>query len=94
MNWTALITLLIKYGPQVAAWIQQEEPTIQQFIKDVEAAFGGTSAAPQLGTIIQQFLKQLQAGVAPQAAAGSVLEGPAFVFPTQVVPQPTGGFKS
>lgn len=94
MNWMAVISLLIKYGPDVVTFIQKEEPVIQAFIKDVEAAFGGTgTTAPQLGAILQQFLGALNAGTPPAAAAGAVLSGPAFVFPTQVVPQSTG-FKS
>lgn len=73
MNWLALIQLVVKYGPAVAAFVKQEEPNIQAFIKDVEAAFAGTGTAPNLGTIFQQFLAALQTGTPPAAAAGTAL---------------------
>lgn len=94
MNWLALISIVVKYGPAVAAFVKQEEPNIQAFIKDVEAAFGNSGAAPDIGAVLMGFLTQLQAGTSPAVAAGAVLEGPGFVFPTQQVAQPTGAFKS
>lgn len=90
----AWISILVKYGPGLAALIKQEEPVIQQFIKDVEAAFAGSGAAPDIGAVLLGFLTQLHNGTPPAAAAGAVLEGPGFVFPTQQVAQPTGAFKS
>lgn len=38
MNWAALFSLAVKYGPAVVSFIQKEGPAIQAFVKDVEAA--------------------------------------------------------
>jgi hypothetical protein len=87
MNFSVLLNLipiLVKYGPPVIAFIQQEGPAVQQFIKDVEAAFGqpATGAAGanvDIGALLQKLFPTTTATTTP-AAPGPVLSGPGFVF--------------
>jgi hypothetical protein len=48
MSLTALIPLLIKWGPPIVSFVQTEAPKIHQFIADLEAALGqvNMTAAP------------------------------------------------
>lgn len=84
MNFSVLLSLipiLVKYGPAVIAFIQQEGPAVQAFIKDVEAAFGqqqATGATVDIGTLLQKLFPQPGATT---TAPGPVLSGPAFKFP-------------
>lgn len=93
LNWLALISIIVKYGPGAAALIKQEEPIIQAFIKDIEAAFSGsvTSSSFDLTTIIQQFFAELQAGTLPAVAATNIIKSNPAMMPTS---GPGGTFTS
>lgn len=84
LNWLALISIFVKYGPGAVALIKQEEPVIQAFIKDIEAAFSGsgTSSSFDLTTVIQQFFAELQAGTPPAVAAATVVKSNPAMMPT------------
>jgi uncharacterized membrane-anchored protein len=65
MNWTALLLVATKYLPALINMIQQDAPTVQAFIKDVEAALqaGPTPIAlPDLGAQLGQLLANVKAG--------------------------------
>lgn len=65
MNWIALFLVATKYLPALITMIQQDAPTVQAFIKDVEAALqaGPTPVAlPDLGAQLQALLANVKAG--------------------------------
>jgi hypothetical protein len=90
MNFSVLLNLipiLVKYGPPVIAFIQQEGPAVQQFIKDVEAAFGqpaigATGANVDIGAMLQKLFPQQGTTTVTTIpmAHDPALSGPGFVF--------------
>ncbi len=80
MNFSVLLNLIpifVKYGPPVITFIQQEGPAVQQFIKDVEAAFGqpATGAANvDVGALLQNLFPK--PGTTP--VPSQVQSGPGF----------------
>jgi hypothetical protein len=65
MNWTALLLVATKYLPALINMIQQDAPTVQAFIKDVEAALQASPtpvALPDLGAQLGQLLANVKAG--------------------------------
>jgi hypothetical protein len=65
MNWTALLLVATKYLPALINMIQQDAPTVQAFIKDIEAALQASPtpvALPDLGAQLGQLLANVKAG--------------------------------
>ncbi len=60
MNWTILIPLIIKYGAQLTALIEEDSPLVAKLFSDIMALFQKPSAAPVTAAQIEPlFIKAL-----------------------------------